>query len=384
MLLETLPKWRRLAIAFGIVIVVLVTVGAVFVWSGFYNVAATREHFAVTTWLLQKVREQSVATQSAFVKLPPLDDPALFRLGAAHYEGGCAPCHGRPGGAIPEIVSNMLPSPPRLAEAVAGQSQEEIFWIVKHGLKYTGMPAWPSQLREDEVAAVTSFLMRLPGGLADDGYRVLAGLDRLPSPMNWDRGNPALGTETEALTQCLRCHDDEERGTHAATIPRLAGQTEAYLRRALLEYRDGVRPSGIMQPVADLLDDGEIAELARHFAALPQAAGAQPARRDPDRIDRGRRLAFSGDPESGVPPCLACHGAGRNPGFPDLSGQHPAYLAGQLELFRRGVRDATGWGRIMTAVAQRLDDREILAAAAYFSSLDEAPSPRSAAPGEVR
>lgn len=382
MLLEPLPKWRRLAIAFGIVIVLLVVTGGVFVWSGFYNVAATREHFGVTTWLLQKVREQSVATQSAFVELPPLDHPALWRLGAAHYEGACAPCHGRPGEDIPEIVSNMLPPPPDLAEAVEGQSEEEIFWIVKHGLKYTGMPAWPSQQRDDEVEAVTAFLMRLPQRLPDEAYDTLSGAGRLPPPEQWDRANPALGTETEALTQCLRCHDGQRRATLAETVPRLSGQSEAYLRRALLEYRSGDRPSGIMQPVADLLNDAEVAELAAHYAALPAANGDRRLNPDNGRLQRGLRLAQAGDPAAGIPPCLACHGSGRSPGFPDIAGQHAVYLAGQLRLFAKDAREGTAWGRIMTAVARQMDESQMLDAAAYFSSLDAAP-PASAASPEI-
>lgn len=362
MLLETFPQWRKLAIAFGVVIVLLVAVGGTVIWSGFYNVAATREHYGVTTWLLTKVREQSIAARAGSVELPPLDDPDLWRLGAAHYEGGCAPCHGRPGETAPEVFSNMLPPPPRLEISLRDRTPEEVFWIVKHGLKYTGMPAWPAQSRPDEVDAMTAFLMRLPMGLHESGYRDLAGLGR---------AGEGVG---DRLAQCGRCHEADGLPAASDAIPQLAGQSEAYLRRALAEYRAGLRPSGFMQPVASLLDDAHIEALSRRYAAM-----ARPLRQDrpavpPEAVLRGETLARQGDSADGLPPCLACHGAQRHAGFPDLAGQHANYIAQQLRAFRAGARNQTPWGAIMTAIALRLDDRQIEDAAAWFASIDAAPA----------
>ena len=56
----------------------------------------------------------------------------------------------------------MLPPPPDLSKAAPQWKERELFWIVKNGLKYTGMPAWPSRQRDDEVWAVVAFLRRLP------------------------------------------------------------------------------------------------------------------------------------------------------------------------------------------------------------------------------
>jgi hypothetical protein len=67
----------------------------------------------------------------------------------------------------------MLPSPPDLSTAVRDWRDRELFWIVKHGIKYTGMPAWVAAQRDDEVWAIVAFLRRLPT-LDAAGYRELA------------------------------------------------------------------------------------------------------------------------------------------------------------------------------------------------------------------
>lgn len=361
--------WAKLALNRLIVslavILTLVAAGAAFIWSGLYNVAASRDHFSVTTWILEKVLEQSVATQSAFIETPPLDDPDLVRLGAAHYEGGCVPCHSRPGEPINVIVSQMLPSPPHLADVAAGQPPEELYWIVKHGLKYTGMPAWPAPIRDDEVWALTAFLMELAGGEMDN-YRQLAGLDRVPSGALAGT-EPTHQTEAVTLTQCIRCHDDAAVSTISSLVPKLGGQSIGYLERALKEYAARARPSGIMQPVAAHLDDREIAKFADYYANLD----AQPGQHviDPARIARGRALATEGDPQNAIPRCLACHSRSRAAEFPALAGQHADYLVGQLRVWQSGGRDRTAYGQIMASIARRLTDEQMLDVAAYFASL---------------
>src|SRR5690606_28039167 len=118
-------------------------------------------------------RVHSVDTWSSFVPAPPsLDGADLLALGAAHFEGGCTPCHSRPGDPANAIAAAMLPPPPPLGTVVGSMDAKALFWIVKRGLKYTAMPAWPAQKRDDEVWAVTAFLVRLPE-LSPRAYREL-------------------------------------------------------------------------------------------------------------------------------------------------------------------------------------------------------------------
>ena len=122
-------------------------------------------------------------------------------------------------------------------------------------------------------------------------------------------------------------------------MPILAGQSETYLRESLRAYAEGHRASGIMQMAVRGLSPAELAALARHYAALPDAEPPEPR----PAIDRAAELASQGRAADGVPACLDCHAGGRDPHFPTLAGQRADYIAAQLELFRAGVRGGTAY-----------------------------------------
>ncbi|HEX7061189.1 MAG TPA: c-type cytochrome [Woeseiaceae bacterium] len=382
-------RWTRLLRHAAVILAVMLAAGTLFVWSGVYNVAASDDHWALTNWLIERVRVRSVATWSAFVDAPPpLEDPDLVGLGAAHFEGACTPCHSRPGDPRNAIVAAMLPPPPPLSRSVPELDTSEIFWIVKHGLKFTAMPAWPSRQRDDEVWAVTAFLLRLPD-MSQQGYLEASGVTRAGGTPKSD-AELAQSNESLSLTECVRCHGDASRPPLADLIPVLNGQPRAYLERALDEYAARQRESGIMQPVSSLLRPYERRRIAGWYAGLeapPKAREESRAMRAPagndrtadrsEAIERGRTLAHEGDREQGLPPCLACH-AGRHPeNFPTLAGQSAAYLESQLRVFRGDARNASGYGEIMTVVARRLTPRQIGDVARFFASLPpgDAPAP---------
>src|SRR5690606_17800805 len=153
-----------------------------------------------------------------------------------------------------------------------------------------------------------------------------------------------------ALGQCVRCHGADGMGRGSGAFPRLAGQRRDYLLASLQAYAAGSRASGVMQPVAALLGETEMAELADYYAAqstappAPQVAAVP----DDDAIERGRLLAQAGDQD--VPSCKHCHGpegGSRNPLYPELAGQYADYLALQMRLFAAGGRGGTDYAHLM-------------------------------------
>lgn len=359
---------RQIVVGAAAAAVLVLVAGALFVLSGLYNVSASREHLDVTTWLLDVVRRQSIRTWSLDVGQPPTESPGAARLGAAHYELGCAACHGAPGRPPSALQAAMLPSPPALDEVAREWSPRQLYWIVRNGQKYTGMPAWIAPDRADEVWPVVSFLARMPD-LDAAAYRELAGIvDGRPA------FGVALGTPRERLEVCTRCHGAPGAASPIGIVPQLSGQSRAYLERALHDYADGRRPSGYMQLIAAMLDDEERRELAAAYAeaAAPPHAPAQAA--PAERLRRGEAIARDGLPAKGVPACMACHVDARNPAFPQVLGLSAPYIEQQLRLFREGKRNATTYGPIMKAVASRLDDGDIAAVGAYLAAM----SPRTA------
>ena len=333
-------------------------VGALlFVGGGFVPIAADEGHWPVTRKLLQFAMHRSVKTQSLAIRAPPLDDPALVRKGAGHYATGCMPCHGAPGVERPLVPRSMLPEPPPLVEVMKARqwSRAQLFWIVKHGIKYTAMPAWVAQRRDDEAWAMVAFLERLPG-MSPGDYRRLASGGRALAP-----------------GACEGCHGTDGAGADA--FPRLAGLDEAYLRESLAAFASGRRQSGIMQPIAAALDDGRLRQLAKQYAETPAGPVAFPvAPRHADRaaIARGRWLALEGDGRRRIPACAQCHGPGateRNRLYPALAGQPASYLALQLRLFAGGGRGGTRYAGVMERAASGLSPDDIDDLAAYYAAL---------------
>ena len=335
-------------------------------WIGVYNVAASRGHWAIVEWLLAFGMRNSVETRAMAIQAPPLDNPSLVQLGAAHFHSGCAFCHAAPGVPHSPIATHMLPVPPELSKAADEWKDKELFWIVKHGIKYTGMPSWAALERNDEVWAVVAFLKRLPS-LDATAYRelVLGGLQIAP------QGGAALaafGSNADAIGACARCHGDEGRAPASRLVPILHGQSIEFLVSALQAYASGKRQSGIMQPVATDLTPAAMRAIAEFYAGLPLPR-REAAQLDAASVASGRTLAIEGIASNGVPPCMACHGADALPGYPRLAGQHAEYMAGQLWLWKRGLSVGTDGSAIMAPIARRLTDRQIDESAAYFATL---------------
>lgn len=380
----------------------LAITGMMVATSGIIPVKASAGHWDITSWFLHFTMQRSIATWSVGITTPPLDEPGLVLKGAEHYHTGCRPCHGSPGLHPPRVTQGMLPPPPYLAPKLSKWQPAELFFITKHGIKYTGMPAWPTQKRDDEVWAMTAFLRKLPD-LDSATYQQLIYGD-LDSAKLSTRQNTRQLTLTESTTdqngikqaeefaipatsrslpvlvnQCNRCHGVDGKGRGPNAFPKLAGQRTNYLYESLRAYASGKRYSGIMQPIAAELSSGEMQRLADHYATK------RPAPTDLDRtieiatrdntarraIERGEIISRRGIPEKKVPACARCHEvetSRRNPIYPRLAGQYADYLMLQLNLLKRNQRGGTDFSHLMQPIATRMTDAQIHDVVFYYSS----------------
>lgn len=345
---------------------VMAIAGAVlFTWSGAYNVAASTGHFRIVDYFLRFGMENSVRRRAPAASLPEGDDDDRIRLGAGHFHAGCAYCHGSPGTPISPVAASMLPPPPDLSDKVGLWNDGELFWIVKHGLKYAGMPGFPSLHRDDEIWAVVAFLRRLPR-LDRRGYRALALGEIEPEPQSG--AEIATGqTEADAIGACARCHG-AGRAPPSRLVPILHGQPATMIENALRAYSAGERDSGVMQTAAADLSNAAIGRLARYYASLPRPF-TQAESSDPIAVARGEAIARNGLPSRNIPSCLGCHSAEAFPEYPRLAGQPARYLETQLAAWRAGLNDRSATGKIMAPIARRLSETDARDVAAYFASL---------------
>jgi mono/diheme cytochrome c family protein len=141
---------------------------AAFVYSGAFNVAATNRHWSATYWLLETARVRSIKMHAAGIVVPDgFDDQAKVVAAVDHFSAHCAVCHGAPGAERGELAAGMYPKPPDLADVSKRFTPAELFWILKNGIKMSGMPSM-SEDGDDMLWATVGFLEKLPGMTPDD------------------------------------------------------------------------------------------------------------------------------------------------------------------------------------------------------------------------
>jgi cytochrome c553 len=177
--------------------------------------------------------------------------------------------------------------------------------------------------------------------------------------------DPEAG-QTKSAT-CAACHG--VTGVSANPIwPSLAGQHESYIVQQLQAYQNGTRSDPMMTAMAMGLSEQDMQDIAAFYSR--QTPPAQTA--EPELVDVGQALYRGGNMETGVPACIACHGAegAGNPaaGWPRVGGQHAEYTAKQLTAYRAGTR-TTDTMSMMRDIAKRMSDEEIIAVANYLQGL---------------
>jgi len=156
-------KQKALLIGAGAALAAATTFGSI-VWGGVVSVAATHAHYGPVEWVLKTTMRSSVQRQAADIEVPAgvdLQDPALADRAFGHYSVACTSCHGAPGvDASPWLVLNPPAEP--LVDTAERWSDAELYWIVKHGIKMTGMPALGPTHSEDDLWAIAAFVRQLP------------------------------------------------------------------------------------------------------------------------------------------------------------------------------------------------------------------------------
>ena len=153
---------RHSTITVVVLAVASVLILGLFTWSGIYNIGADATHTRPVYSMLQMMRERSIAARSKALHPPPdLNDEARIRQGAGNYSAMCTGCHLAPGMADTELSRGLYPAPPNLSKETVDAASA--FWIIKHGIKASGMPAWGKSMSDDYIWNMVAFLQQLPG-----------------------------------------------------------------------------------------------------------------------------------------------------------------------------------------------------------------------------
>lgn len=347
--------WKRVIVS----LLGLAAFGMAFAWSGIFNVAASSGHWAISNWFLHWVMRNSVRTHAAVSTPETIIDRGGMVSAAGHFAQACASCHGAPGVRPLPVMQRATPHAPDLSVNAREWTDRQLFWILRHGVKFSGMPAWGSDGRDDEIRRMVAFVRALPT-MSPAQYRALVATPVAPATL------PAANAVV--IARCTGCHGADGQGRGQRDIPILGGQRVAALEAALRSYRANVRHSAVMQQAAATLDDAQIAMLARHSAAMPGLIDqpARPAIASPADM-RARQIAEQGMPRIQLPACASCHGPGKPQ--PILTGQRASYIAQRLRDWRgdEKVIDARQSQAIMPVIARRIPEEMIDPLARYLA-----------------
>jgi mono/diheme cytochrome c family protein len=166
---------RRLAVI-GVLAIVGAVGAAIYFFGGYYSVAGTAQEPGVVAWALAYVREASINRHAADNSPISLDDPAVVQAGARAFTArGCPTCHGGPGVGWAKFSEGLNPDPPDLKELAAKKDPSQLFWVVKNGIKMTGMPSFGRVGTPDqEIWTIIAFVKKLPT-ISDADFKAWAG-----------------------------------------------------------------------------------------------------------------------------------------------------------------------------------------------------------------
>jgi mono/diheme cytochrome c family protein len=151
----------RIVLSLLALLVVASAATAGFIYSGFYDVAATQPHTHIAYYVLHYAM-RSVETRAQDIRVPDLQDGGRLERGRALFRQHCQQCHGGPGVPPDPVGRGLRPLPTNLAQDGGEWPPNEIYWVIRHGIRMSAMPGWEFRLAESELWDLTAFVKHLP------------------------------------------------------------------------------------------------------------------------------------------------------------------------------------------------------------------------------
>ncbi|MGB6687887.1 MAG: c-type cytochrome [Terracidiphilus sp.] len=148
---------------FGLVVggLVLPIVAAGVFLLGWSSVEATSDPPRWETALARRAFAASVARQAPEVQNPIPVNSDTLRAGMKFYRDGCAGCHGDAGKPSQWGTRDFYPRVPQFDSEPPVKPDWQLFWIAKHGVRYSGMGGWDSLTSDENLWKTVAFLNHL-------------------------------------------------------------------------------------------------------------------------------------------------------------------------------------------------------------------------------
>lgn len=146
----------------AITLLVVVGIPLIILATGMISMAASNEPGTLEKSLATFTVDRSVAVRAPEKANPYLHDQEAISAGLSHYAAMCVRCHGGPGVEPEEFAKGLNPPAPEMEHIVNEFSGGEIFWITKHGIRMTGMPAFGTTHKDEDLWKTVAFVQKIP------------------------------------------------------------------------------------------------------------------------------------------------------------------------------------------------------------------------------
>ena len=141
------------------------------IYFGLINPGADVPHSKVVYKLIEIARDRAINVRANDISVPDLTDAAKIKQGAGNFNAMCVGCHLAPGIESTEMSKILYPAPPNLAK-LGAKDPARAFWVIKHGVKASGMAAWGTNMQDEYIWNMVAFLQELPK-LTPEQYQTL-------------------------------------------------------------------------------------------------------------------------------------------------------------------------------------------------------------------
>ena len=135
--------------------------GLAFLMLGYLDVNADSPISTLERKIASRTVDASVERHAVKSPNPIPENAASLKEGMVIYTMNCSGCHGTVDKKPNPVGKNLYPHAPQLIIRPLDDPEWRTFYVVKHGVSRTGMPAWGNILSEDDIWKVTAFLSNL-------------------------------------------------------------------------------------------------------------------------------------------------------------------------------------------------------------------------------
>jgi mono/diheme cytochrome c family protein len=151
----------RFLVGFATAVVLLLLALFCYLRFGFVDPRADAEMGAIEMKIAMPALDASVDRRAPNIQNPIQPTDENLRAGMKIYQSACAGCHGDVVHAHSAFGDSFYPRAPQFAEDAPDMPENQNFYIIQHGVRLSGMPAWKTSFKEQEIWQVTTFLSHM-------------------------------------------------------------------------------------------------------------------------------------------------------------------------------------------------------------------------------